>query len=155
LRHPGAREIRFGATEASNNRYAGQMSEQNGKSWLETLGCRVSEWVADVAAHPFAQIGFVVLCLAWFFVGWNINILTAGLSILAITLTQMVLNSQKERDIDAHRRDVAMHAKLDELVAVSIKARNDLVGVEERDEEEIVELKEGVKEAIADPPVGE
>jgi len=131
------------------------MSEQNGKSWLETLGCRVSEWVADVAAHPFAQIGFVVLCLAWFFVGWNINILTAGLSILAITLTQMVLNSQKERDIDAHRRDVAMHAKLDELVAVSIKARNDLVGVEERDEEEIVELKEGVKEAIADPPVGE
>jgi len=131
------------------------MSEQNGKSWLETLGCRVSEWVADVAAHPFSQIGFVVLCLAWFFVGWNINILTAGLSILAITLTQMVLNSQKERDIDAHRRDVAMHAKLDELVAVSIKARNDLVGVEERDEEEIVELKEGVKEAIADPPVGE
>ena len=128
------------------------MSEQNGKSWLETLGCRVSEWVADVAAHPFAQIGFVVLCLAWFFVGWNINILTAGLSILAITLTQMVLNSQKERDIDAHRRDVAMHAKLDELVAVSIKARNDLVGVEERDEEEIVELKEGVKEAITDTP---
>lgn len=131
------------------------MNEQNGKSWLETLGCHVSEWVADVAAHPFAQIGFIALCLAWFLVGWNVNILTAGLSILAITLTQMVLNSQKEREIDAHRRDVAMHAKLDELIAASIKARNDFVGVEERDEEEIVELKEGVKEAIADTPVGE
>ena len=129
------------------------MTEQNGKSWLEALGCRISEWVADVAAHPFAQIGFIVLCLAWFVAGWNVNILTAGLSILAITLTQMVLNSQKEREIDTHRRDVAMHAKLDELISVSIKARNDFVAVEERDEEEIVELKEGVKEAIADPPV--
>jgi hypothetical protein len=26
------------------------------------------------------------------------------------------LNSQKEREIDGHRRDVAMHAKLDELL---------------------------------------
>ena len=127
----------------------------NGKSWVEQLGCNISSWVADIAGHPFAQVGFMVLCLAWFLVGWNVNILTAGLSILAITLTQMVLNSQKEREIDAHRRDVAMHAKLDELIAASIKARNDFVAVEERDEEEIVELKEGVKEAIADTPVDE
>jgi len=135
--------------------FSPQMTEQNGKSWLEELGCRVSDWVADVAGHPFAQVGFILVCLAWFVVGWNVNILTAALSILAITLTQMVLSSQKERGIDARRRDVAMHAKLDELIAASIKARNDFVAVEERDEEEIVELKEGVKEAIADPPVGE
>jgi low affinity Fe/Cu permease len=124
------------------------MTEQNRKSWFEKLGCRVSEWVADVAAHPYAQIGFIVVCVAWFAIGFNINILTAALSIMAITLTQMVLNNQNEREAEAHRRDVAMHAKLDELIAASRKARNDLVGVEDRDEDEIVQLKEEVKDAL-------
>jgi low affinity Fe/Cu permease len=130
------------------------MTEQKQKSWLEQIGCDVSSWVSDLSAHPFAQIVVILLCVAWFLIGWNVNLLTATLSILAITLSQMVLNRQKEREIDAHRRDVAMHAKLDELIAVSRRARNDLVGVEERDEEEIVQLKEEVKEAIGDSPEG-
>jgi low affinity Fe/Cu permease len=124
------------------------MAEQNQKSWLEWLGCRVSEWVADVAGHPFAQTSFLLFCGLWFLVGWRVDILTASLSILAITLTQMVLNRQNERELDDHRRDVAMHAKLDELVAVTKPARNDLVAVEEKEEEEIVHLKDEVKEAV-------
>ena len=131
------------------------MAEQNGKSGLEKLGCQVSEVVANVFAHPYAQIGFIVVCAAWFVIGFNINILTATLSIMAITLTQMVLNNQNEREAQAHRRDVAMHAKLDELIAASHRARNDLVGLEDRDEEEIVQLKEGVKEAIEETPIGD
>lgn len=124
----------------------------NSKSWMEQLGCDISAWVADIAGHPFAQVGFVVLCLVWFVAGWNVSILTAGLSILAITLTQMVLNSQKEREIDAHRRDVGMHAKLDELIAATRMARNDFVAVEEREEDEIVQLKDEVKEQIEEEP---
>jgi low affinity Fe/Cu permease len=128
------------------------MAEQNQKSWLEWLGCRVSEWVADVAGHPFAQTGFLLFCGLWFVAGWRVDILTAGLSILAITLTQMVLNRQNEREIDDHRRDVGMHAKLDELIAVTKPARNDFVAVEEKEEDEIVELKDGVKDAIEGSP---
>jgi low affinity Fe/Cu permease len=124
------------------------MAEQNGKSLFEKLGCKVSELVADVAAHPYAQIGFIVICLAWFAIGFDINVLTAALSIMAITLTQMVLNNQNEREAEAHRRDVAMHAKLDELISASRRARNDFVAAEELDEDEIVQLKEEVKEAI-------
>ncbi len=124
------------------------MKNGNGKSWLEQLGCDVSSWVSDVAANPFAQIGFLVFCAAWFFTGWDVNVLTAGLSILAITLTQMVLNRQNEREIEDRRRDVAMHAKLDELIAASKQARNEFVDLEEREEEEIVQLKEEVKETI-------
>jgi low affinity Fe/Cu permease len=124
------------------------MTVQQEKNWLESVGCGISEWVSDVAGHPFAQLGFVILCVVWLLIGWNVNILTAALSILAITLTQMVLNSQKEREFDAHRRDVAMHAKLDELIAASRRARNDLVGVEDRDEVEIAQLKEDVKDVI-------
>lgn len=128
------------------------MTEQKQTNWLEWLGGKISEWVSDIAGHPFAQVGFLIICVAWFVAGWNVNILTAGLSILAITLTQMVLNRQNERELVDRRRDVAMHAKLDELVAVSKLARNDLVGVEDRDEDEIVQLKEEVKEAIANSP---
>lgn len=117
-------------------------------SWAYRLGCVVSDRVSDTFAHPYAQVAFLVVCIAWFAGGWNVNILTAALSIMAITLTQMVLNSQIERETDDHRRDVAMHAKLDELIAATHTAKNDFVGIEEREEEEIVELKEKVKDAV-------
>jgi low affinity Fe/Cu permease len=122
-------------------------------SWAYRFGCKVSDTVSDVFAHPYAQVTFILVCLAWFIGGFNVNILTATLSIMAITLTQMVLNSQNEREIDDHRRDVAMHAKLDELIAATRLARNDFVAVEEKEEDEIVQLKEEVKEAIEEAPV--
>src|SRR5688572_1900469 len=105
-------------------------------------GCWISEKVADVSAHPFAQIGVVLLCVAWFLLALRVDILTAALSILAITLTQMVLNRQEAREKEAHRRDVALHAKLDELLHASRRARDELAGIEELEEEEIEELRE-------------
>jgi low affinity Fe/Cu permease len=117
------------------------MSDERGR--VQQIGCHISSLVADLAANPFAQVGFVLLCLLWFWLGLNVGVLTAGLSILAITLTQMVLNSQQERERDAHRRDVALHAKLDELLLASRRARNELAGIEELEEEEIAKLKNG------------
>ena len=108
---------------------------------LAKLGCFVSERVAEVAAHPFAQAGFMLACVGWFVAAWRIDVLTAGLSILAITLTQMVLNRQQEREKEAHRRDVALHAKLDELLIASRRARDELAGIEELEEEQIEALK--------------
>ena len=104
------------------------MTNSKDKSLLERLGHQVSSWVSDIAAHPFAQIGVIVFCALWWTIGLPTDILTAGLSILAITLTQMVLNRQNEREAEAHRRDVAMHAKLDELVIASRRARNEMAG---------------------------
>lgn len=72
------------------------MPEEQGR--LEAVGCWLSEKVADIAAHPFAQVGLVLVCAAWFAFAWRVDWLTAGLSILAITLTQMVLNRQRERE---------------------------------------------------------
>src|SRR5215203_5693692 len=116
------------------------MANGKEKSWLEQIGCVISAVASDVAAHPFAQLGIVVFCAGWWLIGLPTDILTAALSILAITLTQMVLNRQNEREFEAHRRDVAMHAKLDELVIASRRARNEVAGIEEElDEEEIEE----------------
>jgi len=123
------------------------MSEHVERGKLYELGCRVSSWVSDFSAHPYVQFGLVVFCAAWFLVGLPVDILTAALSILAISLTQMVLNRQNEREREAHRRDVAMHAKLDELVIATKRARDEMAGIEEMDEEDIVELKERAQEA--------
>ena len=127
----------------SNNNHNG-----GPKNAIERIGSQVSSWVSDVAADPFAQIGVIVVCALWFALGLATEVLTAILSILAITLTQMVLNRQNEREMDAHRRDVAMHAKIDELVIAMKGARNEMAGIEELDEEDIEELKEEAKDAI-------
>ena len=117
------------------------------------VGNRVSEWVSDAAAHPMVQIGFILFCIGWFVAGLPTELLTAALSILAITLTQMVLNRQNDREIEAHRRDVAMHAKLDELLIAKQGARNEMAGIEELPEEEIEELKPGRElDAATDDP---
>ena len=111
------------------------------QSRLETAGGWLSERVADFSAHPFAQLGLVLVCVAWFALDWRVDWLSAGLAILAITLTQMVLNRQREREREAHRRDVALHAKLDELLIASRRARDELAGIEELEEEEIEQLR--------------
>ena len=128
------------------------MSENGEKSWVKRVGCQVSAIVADAFAHPFAQVGVILFCAVWWALRLPTDILTAALSILAITLTQMVLNNQNERELDSHRRDVAMHAKLDELIAASRRAKNEFVGIEDREEDEIVQLKEEVKEALKENP---
>ena len=114
------------------------------------IGCKVSAWVSDFSAHPLTQVGFIVVCLAWFVSGLSTNLLTAALSIMAITLTQMVLNRQNEREAEARLRDIAMHAKLDELVVAMRGARNKMAGIEELPEEEIAELKEELRQATDD-----
>lgn len=115
----------------------------NGRSRLQEFGCRVSGFVSDVSAHPYTQLAFIIVCIAWLALGLGVNILTAALSILAITLTQMVLNRQEEREADAHRRDVALHAKLDELLIASRRARDEMAGIEQLEEEEIEALRDG------------
>ena len=94
---------------------AGQPMSQPEKSALVKAGDRVSAWTANIFAHPYMQIGVILLCVTWFALKLDTNLLTPALSILAITLTQMVLSSQNERECDDRRRDLAMHAKLDEL----------------------------------------
>ena len=113
----------------------------SGQGAVHRIGSAVSAWVADVSANPLSQLAFVAGCAAWLVLGLPVEVLTGFLSILAITLTQMVLNKQNVREADAHRRDVALHAKLDELVHASHRARDEIAGIEELEEEEIERLK--------------
>ena len=120
------------------------------KGIINRIGCRMSATIADLAADPIAQIALLIFCIIWFAVGMPVEVLTAALSILAITLTQMVLNKQNEREVDAHRRDVALHAKLDELVLATSRARDEIAGIEDLEEEEIERLKKRQSAAQSD-----
>ncbi|MBA3668075.1 MAG: low affinity iron permease family protein [Sphingomonas sp.] len=111
------------------------------KSRFEEIGSVISERASDLCANPFMQIGVILFCGGWFAIGLPTDLLTAALSILAITLTQMVLNRQIDRETDAHRRDIALHAKLDELIIAKHGARDEMAGIEELDEEAIIDLK--------------
>ena len=116
---------------------------------LNQIGCRISVWASNLAAQPLAQVGLLLFCISWFALKLPTDLLTAALSIMAITLTQMVLNRQNERERDAHQRDVAMHAKLDELVLATKRARDEMAGIEDLPEHKITKLKESAADAIA------
>lgn len=118
---------------------------------LSAIGHSISTWVANAAADPLSQAAVLALCAIWWASGLPTDVLTAVLSILAITLTQMVLNRQRARDEDDDRRDVAMHAKLDELLRAESRARKELAGIEELEAEELAALKLRLKAAQFDP----
>lgn len=49
---------------------------------------------ASEFAKPYAIVGVPVLCVAWLVAGLDVDVLTLILSIVAITMTQLVLVSQ-------------------------------------------------------------
>ena len=102
-------------------------------SWLHRLyllGCKVCDFIANLAGHPASIVVLIVLCLVWLVMTGSAgqNSLTLILSILAITLTQMVLNQQR-------RSELALHLKIDELITALDGARNELAGIESADED--------------------
>lgn len=103
---------------------------------LYILGCKLSAWGSNLAGHPAAILAVAVGCAAWFIIGGPAaeNTLTLALSILAITLTQMVLNQQR-------LSERALHIKIDELVFAMKGARDEIAGIENKSEDELEALR--------------
>jgi low affinity Fe/Cu permease len=128
------------------------LGNQSLSNRITKAGHHLSSRVADAAAQPLTQAGLIIFCLLWWASGLPTDILTATLSILAITLTQMVLNQQKLREVEDRRRDVAMHAKLDELLRAETNASKELAGIEELESAEIAALKRRLRRDAAKRP---
>ena len=73
------------------------IAETSMSKTLYNFGCKLSGMGANLAGHPMSILTVAVVCAAWFIVGGTAaeNTLTLALSVLAITLTQMVLNQQR------------------------------------------------------------
>ena len=97
---------------------------------LYLIGCRVCDFFANLAGHPLAIVVLIAACVLWLFANGQPgqNLLTLMLSVLAITLTQMVLNQQR-------RSELALHLKIDELITALDGARDELAGIESADED--------------------
>ena len=103
---------------------------------LYLFGCKVSDRGANMSGHPAAIALVAIFCAVWFVEGGpkGVNTLTLILSVLAITLTQMVLNQQR-------RSEAALHMKIDELILAKRGARDELAGIELKTEDEIEKLR--------------
>ena len=103
---------------------------------LYDAGGRLSELGANIAGHPAAILGMALFCLVWFVAAGpsGENTLTLILSVLAITLTQMVLNQQR-------KSERALHLKIDELLYAQRDARDEIAEIEGLTEVEIEKLR--------------
>ena len=103
---------------------------------------------ADFLSRPpgfYAMLMAMVLCTALVPFGLT-NTVTYALSVAAIVITGVVL-------IQGYRDTAAIHAKLDEIIVALDETRNDVVGLEHSDPEEIkeklVNLEEEAGKALA------
>jgi len=108
----------------------------------------VAERAAKIAGSPFT---FGVLCLllvVWFASGpwfhwsdqWQL-IVNTPTTIITTLMTLLIQNSQ-------NRGDKAIAVKLDELIRSNEKARNELIGLEKKTEQDIAQAAEEVQKAV-------
>lgn len=120
--------------------------------WFQRITTRLARFIG----RPLMMV--VCLLLAafsfWSFArGSDLLINGTNLAINVLTLLFLpILQATQNRD------GAALQAKLDELIKVNKEARNDLIGIEDLDEEQIEELRAG-PESVTDPhpeeePVG-
>ena len=112
------------------------------------LGRHLANRIATLAASSAAQVAMLAVYALWFSQHWDLNWLMTILAIVSLTLTQMVLKRQLARESDDRRRDVALHAKLDELILAKTGARDEMAGIESLDEEAITELRDNAQQQV-------
>jgi low affinity Fe/Cu permease len=104
---------------------------------------RILFLAADFLSRPpgfYVMIVAMVICTALVPFGLT-NAVTYALSVAAIVITGVVL-------IQGYRDTAAIHAKLDEIIVALKETRNDVVGLEHGDPEEIkAKLRELEEEA--------
>ncbi len=91
------------------------------------------EFIERMAAKSAFLIGFNVALVAMFFLA-GLDSANIFISIVTAELVLVGLGG-------ARRSQIATQAKLDELIASSDKARNELTHIEEADEEDIQEKR--------------
>ena len=89
---------------------------------FNVLACRTASWFAS----PTALLMIPAACVVWILLGASVDVLTLVLSVLAISMTQLVLVSQATGE-------KAMQHKLDELVVAVPDADSSVAGEERRD----------------------
>ena len=91
--------------------------------------------LGTLAAHPTAFVVVAVYATCWYFfspesLDWH------AVTTLAVWCMTLLIQRAEQRDT------LAIHAKLDELLAADKRARTELSRVDEKEPEEIAELRD-------------
>jgi low affinity Fe/Cu permease len=86
-------------------------------------------------SHPFAFLVLAAYVSLWFVFGRDSFDWEAGATVATLLMTLFIQRAE-------HRDTQAIHAKLDELLRVEGKARNELTRVDEKEPEEIERHRE-------------
>jgi low affinity Fe/Cu permease len=111
---------------------------------------RAANAVSHAAGRPVAFILCCLIVIVWAVAGpvfhysdtWQL-VINTGTTIITFLMVFLIQNSQ-------NRDGAALQAKLDELIRVTQEARNDLVGVENKPEEVLEEIREVAKADVAE-----
>jgi low affinity Fe/Cu permease len=106
-------------------------------SWF----ARAANSVAHAAGRPAAFLLCVLIVIAWVVCGpvfhysdtWQL-VINTGTTIITFLMVFLIQNTQ-------NRDGAAVQAKLDELIRVTKEARNDLVGIENKPEQVLQEVR--------------
>lgn len=101
-------------------------------------------WSAKMAGNPITFVVALLVLLVWLLVGLIVGFSSMWLLILntiaTINATLMVFIIQNTQI----RESKALHLKIDELIRVTKEAENELIAIEEREEEEIEQIKKKI-----------
>jgi low affinity Fe/Cu permease len=120
---------------------------------MHTLFRRFARATSSAIGSPYAFVAAVAIVVVWAASGplfgfsetWQL-IINTGTTIATFLVVFMIQNTQ-------NRDSRALHLKLDELIRVMGKARNELVDIEDKEDEELERLQEEFKhlEDVRDP----
>ncbi|BET26792.1 low affinity Fe/Cu permease [Limnobacter thiooxidans] len=114
------------------------------KKSLKQAYSRWAKFTAEIAGNSYVFMGAVSIVVIWAISGpffdfsetWQLVINTST-TIITFLMIFLIQNTQN-RDTEA------IQVKLEELIRVSSKARNQLIDMEEKDEEEIRKIREDI-----------
>jgi low affinity Fe/Cu permease len=95
---------------------------------------RVTAVTSEASGSPWTFLAAVALVVAWLVTGplfgysdtWQL-VINTGTTVITFLMVFLIQNQQ-------NRLDAAVHTKLDELIRVNERARNELIGIEKTDE---------------------
>ena len=132
-------------TAAPNNL---RVAQHTGESTAHRLPlfARMANSVAHFSGKPVTFLLCCLIVIVWALSGpvfhysdtWQL-VINTGTTIITFLMVFLIQNTQ-------NRDGAALQAKLDELIRVTKEARNDLVAVENKPEEELEQLREACEE---------
>jgi low affinity Fe/Cu permease len=102
---------------------------------------RLASKTSQIAGRPIASIIAMLIVICWAASGpifsfsetWQL-VINTGTTIITFLMVFLIQNSQ-------NRDGLAIQAKLDELIVANEAARNELAGIEQKDETEIQRVR--------------